>query len=109
MSADQLQGRLALTGVIVGQLALIARDPALGYRGQAIVESLGLLSTLIQSEQATRGAFEELASSVQAMVLDGNREPTKDEWYGLRDRSAAANAVFNPPPPPEPVAEAKPE
>lgn len=87
-----------LVGILVGQLALIARDPALGYRGAALTESLILLSTLLAKGEEARADLEALAAQIAEMAaLD--REPTKEEWSGLRDRSKAAHLILNPPPP----------
>lgn len=89
-----------LAALLVGQLALIAKDPALGYRGAAIVEALGLLGTILAKGEAARAELELLAAQIQAMVAEG-REPTKDEWAGLRDRSREAHLILNPPAPVE--------
>lgn len=96
-----------LVAILLGQLAFIARDPALGYRGQAITEALALLSTIFTKGEAARAELEALAARVAEMVAV-DREPSKPEWLGLRDLSRAHHDVLNPPPPPEPepVAEA---
>lgn len=89
---------IQLVGILVGQLALIARDPALGYRGAALTEALGLLGTLLAKGEEARAELEVLAAQIAEMAaLD--REPTKEEWSGLRDRSKAAHLILNPPPP----------
>lgn len=86
-----------LVGILVGQLALIARDPALGYRGAALTEALALLGTILSKGEEARAELEILAAQVAEMVaLD--REPTKPEWYGFRDQSRAAHLILNPPP-----------
>jgi hypothetical protein len=92
-----------LIAVLVGQLALIAKDPALGYRGQAITEALALLATIFSKGEAARAELEALAAHIAGMVA-ADREPTKAEWQGLRDLSRAHHEVLNPPPPPEPEA-----
>lgn len=89
-----------LAALLVGQLALIAKDPALGYRGAALVEALGLLGTILVKGEAARAELELLAAQIQAMVSEG-REPTKAEWAGLRDRSREAHLILNPPAPAE--------
>jgi hypothetical protein len=94
---------MMLVATLVGQLALIAKDPALGYRGQAITEALGLLTTIIGKGEAARAELEALAAQIQQMVAE-NREPTKPEWQALRDLSKQHHLILNPPPP-EPVAE----
>lgn len=87
-----------LVSILVGQLALIARDPALGYRGAALIEALGLLSTILTKGEEARAELEALAAQVAEMAaLD--REPTKPEWNSLRDRSKTAHLILNPPPP----------
>lgn len=87
-----------LVGILVGQLALIARDPALGYRGSALTETLALLGTILAKGEEARAELEVLASQVAEMA-ELNREPTKLEWVGFRDRSKAAHLILNPPPP----------
>lgn len=90
-----------LIATLVGQLALISKDPALGYRGQAITEALALLSTIVQKGEAARAELEALAAQIAQMVAE-QREPTKEEWQGLRDLAKRNHLVLNPPPPPEP-------
>lgn len=92
---------LTLIATLVGQLALISKDPALGYRGQALTEALALLGTLVAKGEQARAELEALAAQIQAMVA-ANREPTKEEWGSLRDLSKGYNDIFNPPPPPPP-------
>lgn len=89
-----------LIAALVGQLAQIAKDPALGYRGAAITETLGLLATILTKGEEARAELEALADQVAMMATEG-REPTKDEWGRLRDRSRAAHLILNPPPPSE--------
>jgi hypothetical protein len=89
---------LQLVSILVGQLAIIAKDPALGYRGAAITEALALLGTVLAKGEAARAELEALAAQIAEMVaLD--REPTKDEWTSLRSRSRVAHDTLNPPPP----------
>lgn len=90
---------LQLIGLIVGQLGLIAKDPALGYRGEALTEALALLGTIVAKGDAARQELEDLAAHIQSMV-DAGREPTKDEWQSLRDRARANHKILNPPPSP---------
>lgn len=92
-----------LIATLIGQLALISKDPALGYRGQAITEALALLSTLVAKGEAARFELEALAAQVAQMVAE-KREPTKTEWQHLRDLSKAQHEILNPSPPPEPEA-----
>lgn len=92
---------LTLAAAIVGQLSIIAQDPALGYRGQGIVQALALLSTILLKGDEARAQLEDLAAQVQKMVDEG-REPTKEEWNTLRDLSRAHHDILNPPPPPPP-------
>lgn len=87
-----------LVATLVGQLALISKDPALGYRGQAITEALALLSTILQKGEAARAELEVLAARIAQMVAE-DREPTKTEWQGLRDLSKKHHLILNPPPP----------
>ncbi len=87
-----------LVGILVGQLALIARDPALGYRGAALTEALALLGTILAKGEEARAELEALAAQISEMAAT-DREPSKDEWAGLRDRSKAAHLILNPPPP----------
>lgn len=92
-----------LVGILIAQLALIARDPALGYRGAALTEALALLGTILAKGEEARADLEVLAAQIAEMVSLG-REPTKGEWATLRERSKAAHLLLNPPPS-EPVAE----
>lgn len=89
-----------LIATLVGQLALISKDPALGYRGQAITEALALLSTIVQKGEAARAELEALAAHIAQMVAE-DREPTKPEWQSLRDLSKRHHLVLNPPEPEE--------
>jgi len=94
-----------LAGILVGQLALIARDPALGYRGAAITEALALLGTILSKGESARSELEVLAAQIAEMAAM-DREPSKDEWYDLRDRSKDAHLILNPSlPEPEPMDE----
>lgn len=96
---------LTLIATLVGQLALISKDPALGYRGQALTEALALLGTLVAKGEEARAELEALAAQIQGMVA-ADREPTKEEWNSLRALSREYYDIFNPPPPPpEPEAE----
>ncbi len=90
-----------LVATLLGQLALIAKDPALGYRGQAITEALALLATILSKGEAARAELEALAAQIAQMVAE-QREPTKEEWQGLRDLSRQHHLILNPPPPPPP-------
>lgn len=89
---------LQLLGLIVSQLALIAKDPALGYRGEALTGVLALLGTIIEKGDAARAELEALAAHVKEMV-DAGREPTKEEWQALRDKARANHEALNPPAP----------
>lgn len=97
---------LTLIATLIGQLALIAKDPALGYRGQALTEALALLGTILGKGEIARAELEALADQVRLMAEE-NREPTKDEWAGLRDRSRAAHLILNPLSPEAPQDEAQ--
>lgn len=88
---------VALIGTVVGQLGIIAADPALGYRGAAITSALTLLSSIIVKGDEAKTELQDLSDKVAAMVVEG-REPTKAELYELRDLSAAHHAVLNPKP-----------
>ncbi len=99
-----------LIATLIGQLAMISKDPALGYRGQALTEALALLSTIVAKGEAARAELEALAAHIAQMVAE-QREPTKEEWKGLRDLSKQHHLILNPPPPPpepEPVEDATP-
>jgi hypothetical protein len=89
---------MQLVGVLVAQLAMIARDPALGYRGSALTEALALLGTILSKGESARAELEVLADQIRLMAEE-NREPTKEEWSRLRDRSRAAHDILNPPEP----------
>lgn len=87
---------MQLVGILVAQLAMIAKDPALGYRGSALTEALALLGTILSKGEEARAELEILAAQVAEMAAT-DREPTKDEWGGFRDRSRAAHLILNPP------------
>lgn len=89
---------VTLVATLLGQLALISKDPALGYRGQALVETLALLSTIVSKGEEARAELEALAAQIAQMVAE-SREPTKPEWQGLRDLSKRYHEVLNPPAP----------
>lgn len=87
-----------LLTVLLGQLAVIAGDPALGYRGAALTQALTLISQLAAKGEAARAELEALCAHVDLMVQQG-REPTKDEWAQLRELSKMYHDILNPPPP----------
>ena len=87
---------IQLIGVLLGQLALIAKDPALGYRGEALTQALALLGTLVEKGEAARAELDALAAQIRLMVEAG-REPTKTEWQSLRDLSRQHHEILNPP------------
>lgn len=85
-----------LLGVLLGQLAIIAADPALGYRGAAIIKVLSLISTALHiGDEATAG-LRQLQQKLQEMV-ELNREPTKDEWAALRDLAKMQHELIGAP------------
>ena len=88
---------LVLVATLLGQVALIARDPALGARGQAITEALTLLAGLLAKGEAARAELEALSAHIQQMVAEG-RDPTEEEWEALRDRARANHQILNPDP-----------
>lgn len=100
MSTPTPVSGLQLIGIVVSQLGLIARDPALGYRGAALTEALALLGTIIAKGDAARAELEALAAQVQSMVEHG-KEPDKEEFGVLRALSKQHHEVLNPPPPEE--------
>lgn len=84
-----------LITTLVGQLLLILKGTSLGPKGDAIVESLNLLgSVLAKSEQAS-AELVQLKAQVQAMVAEG-RDPTPEEWGTLRDWARHNHNVLNP-------------
>lgn len=91
---------LIMLSTVVGQLAIIGSDPALGYRGQAITSALSLLATIIARGTEAQGELKELADHIAFMVGE-NREPTKDEWYAFRDLSKKYHDILNSPEPTE--------
>lgn len=95
---------LQLLSILLGQLAIIGGDPALGYRGQAITQALALLSVIVTKGGEARKELGELSVHVAEMV-EKNREPTKSEWNSFRELSKGYHDVLNPPPPEEPEGE----
>lgn len=89
---------LQIISLLMGQLALITRDPALGYRGAALTETLGLLGTLITQGEAARAELEKLAAQIQQMAASG-QEPSKVQYLELRDLSRLHHQALNPAPP----------
>lgn len=87
---------LQLLATLLGQLAIIASDPALGYRGAALLQILNLISTAITIGDEARSALESLQAKVQLMV-EANREPTKDEWAELRALAKFNHELLVPP------------
>ena len=85
-----------LIGVLLAQLALIARDPALGVKGAAITEALALIGSLIEKGEQARAELEALAAHVRAMA-EADRPPNLEEWGGLRDLSRQYHEELNPP------------
>lgn len=86
---------IQLIATLIGQLAIIAADPALGYRGAALLQILSLISTAISLGDEARDALETLQARIQLMV-DSNREPTKDEWAELRALAKFQHDLLNP-------------
>ena len=84
-----------LVATLVGQLAIISKDSNLSPRGQAINETLALLSTIIGKGELARAELEMLALQVSQMVTE-NREPTQSEWQSLRDLSRQYHQTLNP-------------
>lgn len=92
---------LTILAALLRSLATVAGDPALGYRGAAVVSVLELISVALKAGSQGWEDLQKLHAQVDAMVAE-NREPTKDEWAELRERSRVAHDILNPPPPPEP-------
>lgn len=87
---------LQLLATLLGQVAIIASDPALGYRGAALLQILNLISTAISIGDEAKEALEALQAKVQLMV-DANREPIKDEWAELRALAKFQHEILVPP------------
>lgn len=82
--------------IILRNLAGLASDPALGYRGSSVIAVLNLLAVAVEAGVAGYEEIKRLNSQIEDMVLQG-REPTKDEWAELRLRSQTAHDILNPP------------
>jgi hypothetical protein len=82
--------------VILRNLATIAGDPALGYRGASLIAVLNLMAVAIEAGVAGYEEIQRLKLQVDEMVAQG-REPTKAEWSELRARSEAAHLALQPP------------
>lgn len=87
---------LQLIAIALGQVAVIARDPALGPKGEAITEALALLATLVARGDAARVELEALTLEVQQMA-EAKTPPTKDQWLSFRDMSRRYHEILNPP------------
>lgn len=79
-------------------LALVAKDPALGYRGAAVNSALTFTATAIERGVEAQAAFKELADYVKTLA-DAGKEPDKAAWFDFKARHDAAEMLFNPPPP----------
>ncbi len=79
-------------------LALVAKDPALGYRGAAVNSALNFTATAIERGVEAQAAFKELADYVKVLA-DTGKEPDKAAWFDFKARHDAAEMLFNPPPP----------
>lgn len=78
-----------VVGKALGDLATIARDPALGYRGAALQQSLAMLSKVLVEGSSVAGDMGAFLNQLSSMAVDGNREPSKNEFYDLRDFAEA--------------------
>ncbi len=85
-----------IVALFLRSLSAISKDPALGYRGAAITSALDLGATALEAGAAGAQALSDLTEQVARMAAEG-REPRKDEWQSLRDRSDAAHKILNPP------------
>lgn len=92
-----------ILAAILRNVAVVAADPALGYRGAAIIAVLQLVSVAIEAGVNGHEELTKLQAQIEDMVLQG-REPTKAEWAELKLRSQAAHDVLNPPEPELPEA-----
>lgn len=94
---------MELIQVLLGSLAAIAGDPALGYRGAALVRILNLASIALNAGQEGRDQLESLTAHVK-WLADKGVDPSKEDWDALLERSNNAHKILNPPPeaPPSP-------
>ena len=85
---------LQILAVIFRSLAALATDPALGYRGNALVAALQLVAVAVEAGAVGVDELKKLEAQLREMI-DQNREPTKAEWAELKARSEAAHLVLH--------------
>lgn len=83
--------QLSIISGFLRVLAVVAQNPAVaGVGGVALAKYINLGASLIERGDAARAGLESLTRDVEKMVSEG-REPTPEEWAGLKDRSDAAH------------------
>lgn len=87
---------LDLVTALLRSLATVAADPALGYRGAAVISVLNLIALAVEAGANGKEELDKIQVQINDMIAEG-REPDKAEWAELRARSDAAHAILNPP------------
>lgn len=79
-------------------LATVARDPALGPRGEAVTSALAFTATAIERGAEAKAEFTEFASLIHDLASKG--DPISLQiWHDFKARGDAAESIFNPPAP----------
>lgn len=82
-----------VAAMLLRTVAVVAKDPGLGYRGEALSRILEIGAALVEQGDGAVDALNALNSEIASMVEDG-RNPGKAEWLALKERSEKADAVF---------------
>lgn len=82
---------LMLIASILQTLALVSRNPALGFDATKYAEILEFLARLVERGNAATDELRKLRTEVETMVQE-NRPPTDDEVARWKARSDAAHA-----------------
>jgi hypothetical protein len=96
-----------LYSLLAGQLEELTSDPALGYRGQALINIFSLLAVAVGSENPKAlDCLVELSDRLRLLLnhrvtdVMGNDqmgEPSKKQWYELRDLVQEKIDLLEPP------------
>jgi hypothetical protein len=92
---------VSLLPAFIRALAVIAKDPSLGYRGAAINASLNFAATAVERGVEARNEFKELHDLIQSLAV--GEDPPREVWHDFKARADAAEMLFNPPAPEVPT------
>ena len=89
---------MLLVSALLRGFSSLALGPEWGAKGAAISQLFGLAATTIDRGGDGAEALKQLVADVEAMVAAG-RDPTPEEWAGLKTRSDRAHAELQKVPP----------